>query len=150
MAQVGSHIKFANASKVPLMSFGTFGELKKIQTAKINTDLQIHGLLLALQLPTGNPETDRQWLDLLNAAKDLGFNVAGVSFETAMTDKSKAKGHFNKMMALTKMAFTIGCSLGHSMKVLSTFFFYSFEHHILGLFHFHNVISYIYFIFIML
>ena len=103
------------------MSFGTFGELKKIQTlAKINTDLQIHGLLLALQLPTGNPETDRQWLDLLNAAKDLGFNVAGVSFETAMTtDKSKAKkGHFNKMMALTKMAFTIGCSLGHSMKVL--------------------------------
>ena len=123
MAQVGSHIKFANASKVPLMSFGTFGELKKIQTlAKINsTDLQIHGLLLALQLPTGNPETDRQWLDLLNAAKDLGFNVAGVSFETAMTtDKSKAKkGHFNKMMALTKMAFTIGCSLGHSMKVLS-------------------------------
>ena len=119
MAQVGSHIKFANASKVPLMSFGTFGELKKIQTlAKINTDLQIHGLLLALQLPTGNPETDRQWLDLLNAAKDLGFNVAGVSFETAMTDKSKAKkGHFNKMMALTKMAFTIGCSLGHSMKV---------------------------------
>ena len=124
MAQVGSHIKFANASKVPLMSFGTFGELKKIQTlAKINTDLQIHGLLLALQLPTGNPETDRQWLDLLNAAKDLGFNVAGVSFETAMTtDKSKAKkGHFNKMMALTKMAFTIGCSLGHSMKVLSNF-----------------------------
>ena len=126
MAQVGSHIKFANASKVPLMSFGTFGELKKIQTlAKINTDLQIHGLLLALQLPTGNPETDRQWLDLLNAAKDLGFNVAGVSFETAMTtDKSKAKkGHFNKMMALTKMAFTIGCSLGHSMKVLSNFWF---------------------------
>ena len=126
MAQVGSHIKFANASKVPLMSFGTFGELKKIQTlAKINTDLQIHGLLLALQLPTGNPETDRQWLDLLNAAKDLGFNVAGVSFETAMTtDKSKAKkGHFNKMMALTKMAFTIGCSLGHSMKVLSNFSF---------------------------
>ena len=127
MAQVGSHIKFANASKVPLMSFGTFGELKKIQTlAKINTDLQIHGLLLALQLPTGNPETDRQWLDLLNAAKDLGFNVAGVSFETAMTtDKSKAKkGHFNKMMALTKMAFTIGCSLGHSMKVhFQTFWF---------------------------
>lgn len=116
--KVGSHIKFANASKVPLMSFGTFGELKKIQTAKINTDLQIHGLLLALQLPTGNPETDRQWLDLLNAAKDLGFNVAGVSFETAMTDKSKAKGHFNKMMALTKMAFTIGCSLGHSMKMI--------------------------------
>merc|ERR550532_883746 len=36
--KVGSHIKFANASKVPLMSFGTFGELKKIQTAKINTD----------------------------------------------------------------------------------------------------------------
>ena len=111
------------------MSFGTFGELKKIQTlAKINTDLQIHGLLLALQLPTGNPETDRQWLDLLNAAKDLGFNVAGVSFETSMTTyKSKAKkGHFNKMMALTKMAFTIGCSLGHSMKVLSNFWFMYF------------------------
>lgn len=108
-AKVGSHIKFANASKVPLMSFRSFGELKKFQTAEVNaTDL-----LLALQLPTGNPETDRQWLDLLNAAKDMGFNVVGVSFETAPT-----KVHFNKMMALTKMAFAIGQSLGHSMKIV--------------------------------
>ena len=73
--QVGSHIKFANASKVPLMSFRNFGELKKFQNAEVKSDL-----LLALQLPTGNPETDRQWLDLLNAAKDMGLKVVGVSF----------------------------------------------------------------------
>jgi ornithine decarboxylase len=109
--QVGSHIKFANASKVPLMSFRNFGELKKFQNAEVKSDL-----LLALQLPTGNPETDRQWLDLLNAAKDMGLNVVGVSFleETVPTE---TKVHFNKMMALTKMAFAIGQSLGHTMKV---------------------------------
>jgi len=110
-AKVGSHIKFANASKVPLMSFRNFGELKKFQTAEVNADL-----LLALQLPTGNPEMDRQWLDLLNAAKDMGLNVVGVSF--AETTPAPTKAHFNKMMALTKMAFAIGQSLGHSMKIV--------------------------------
>jgi len=114
-AKVGSHIKFANASKVPLMSFRSFGELKKFQTAEVNAGTD---LLLALQLPTGNPETDRQWLDLLNAAKDMGFNVVGVSFTETTAPATTKAVHFNKMMALTKMAFAIGQSLGHSMKVV--------------------------------
>jgi len=112
-AKVGSHIKFANASKVPLMSFRSFGELKKFQTAEVKSDL-----LLALQLPTGNPETDRQWLDLLNAAKDMGLNVVGVSFLAETSIPTPTKVTFNKMMALTKMAFAIGQSLGHTMKIV--------------------------------
>jgi len=111
-SKVASHIKFANASKIPLMSFRSFGELKKFQTAEVKS-----GLLLALQLPTGNPETDRLWLDLLNAAKEMGLNVVGVSF-FGESFPSPTKVNFNKMMALTKMAFAIGHSLGHSMKII--------------------------------
>lgn len=102
---VASHIKQANKKRVALMSFSTFNDLKKIQKSQCE-DL---GLLLALQPPTGNPETDRQWLDLLNAAKDL--NVVGVKFVAGHKD-------LNKMMALTKMAFTIGLSLGLKMKII--------------------------------
>lgn len=108
--KVASHMKFASSNKIPLMSFGSFNELKKIQKAAPDT-----GLLLPLQTPTGHPETDRQWLDLLNAAKDLGLNVMGVSFDGDMLHQ----GHFNKMMALTRMAFSIGHSLGHSMKIVN-------------------------------
>lgn len=106
--KVASHMKFASSNKIPLMTFGSFNELKKIQKAAPEVNL-----LLPLQTPTGNPDTDRQWLDLLNAAKDLGLNVMGVSFE------GDHQGHFNKMMALTRMAFSIGHSLGHSMKIVN-------------------------------
>ena len=72
---------------------------------------------MALHVPVGNPERDRLWLELLNEAKELGLNVVGVSLEKATTEKG-SQGYFNKMMALAKMAFTIGRSLGHDMKIL--------------------------------
>ena len=112
------------------MSFGSLGELKKIQTATSKNESNglnktiTTGLLLTLQVPSignGNPDSDCQWLDLLNAAKDLGLDVVGVSFfedhATSSEIKAEIKASFNKMMALAKMAFTIGHSLGHAMKV---------------------------------
>ena len=58
----------------------------------------------------GYPDREQPWLELLNEAKDLGLDVVGVSIGSS--------GHFNKMMALAKMAFTIGQSLGHDMKIV--------------------------------
>lgn len=108
-AKVASHLKFATGNQVGMMSFGSFGDLKKIQKAVGSGTAANFGLLLALQTPTGCPETDVLWLDLLSAAKEAGLNVCGVSFENLA---------FNKMTALTKMAFTIGRSLGHDMKIV--------------------------------
>ena len=106
---MASHLKFATGNQVGMMSFGSFGDLKKIQKAVGSGTAANFGLLLALQTPTGCPETDVLWLDLLSAAKEAGLNVCGVSFENLA---------FNKMTALTKMAFTIGRSLGHDMKIV--------------------------------
>lgn len=100
--KMSSHVKYAKTNGVPLMTFGSFADLKKIQKA---SSVQNLGLLLALQNPTGNPEVDRQWLDLLNAAKEMGINVSGVAFNQVS---------ISKMLALAKMAFTIGRSLGKS------------------------------------
>ena len=113
--KMSSAIKTALAHNVELMAFDNFNELKKIQ--KAGGSKAGAKLLLALAVPVGNPERDRLWLELLNEAKSLGLNVVGVSLEKAETEKG-SQGYFNKMMALAKMAFTIGRSLGHDMKIL--------------------------------
>lgn len=88
------------------MTFGSPSDLKKLSAASCSSS----SLLLSLQNPSGLPEVDRQWLDLLNSAKDSGFNVQGVAFQ----------GHVepSKMLALAKMAVTIGRSMGHEMKII--------------------------------
>jgi len=112
--KISSHIKAALAHKADLMVFDSFNELKKIQKNGAGAKL-----LLALHVPVGNPERDRLWLELLNEAKDLGLDVVGVSLQKTSEEKGcNSKGYFNKMMALAKMAFTIGRSLGHEMKIL--------------------------------
>lgn len=102
--KLASHIKFANASQVPLISFGSQSDLKKLSTGGCIAS----SLLLSLENPTGHP--DRQWLDLLNSAKDAGFNVQGVAFQGQLD--------LNKMLALAKMATSIGRSMGHEMKII--------------------------------
>ena len=62
----------------------------------------------------GYPDREQPWLELLNEAKDLGLDVVGVS----IGGKASGKGHFNKMMALAKMAFSVGQSMGHDMKIV--------------------------------
>ena len=77
-------------------------------------------LLLALEEDAaftafaGYPDREQPWLELLNEAKDLGLDVVGVS----IGGKASGKGHFNKMMALAKMAFSVGQSMGHDMKIV--------------------------------
>ena len=109
--KVASHIKAAAAFNVQLMAFDNSNELKKIQ--KAGGCASGAKLLLALDSAftafAGYPDPE-PWLELLNEAKDLGLDVVGVSIGSS--------GHFNKMMALAKMAFTIGQSLGHDMKIV--------------------------------
>ncbi len=66
---------------------------------------------MGLHPPTGNPVDDRQWLENLNAAKNLGLEITGVKLDLG-------RAGIDKMAALTKAAFSIGRSIGHPMKTL--------------------------------
>lgn len=115
--KVASAIKTATAFGVQFIAFDNFNELKKVKKVVKSGGAK---LLLALEEDAaftafaGYPDREQPWLELLNEAKDLGLDVVGVS----IGGKASGKGHFNKMMALAKMAFSVGQSMGHDMKIV--------------------------------
>lgn len=103
--KMASHMKFANASNVSMMSVCSMADLKKAQKANFS-----HGLLLVLQ----NEDTNK-WLEMFQEAKEAGLDFVGVSLDTEAFGLGL---DIAKKMALARMALALGRSLGHSMNVI--------------------------------